>query len=155
HAVDLAGRRERLEITVLVVLGPALEGAELPEGARVGEQRDALADGQLAAAPLPLDLVGAAHLLGQLLPPADLLDLRLPRHRHPPPPPVPLSGSHARPWIATTLAGWCSVSGAEPALPVGAANFRGGPGRAGANHHVRLLCASMVGRHCYCVKSEQ
>src|SRR5207302_10465337 len=48
-----------------------------------------------------------------------------------------MSGSHARPWMAATMAGWCSVSGAEPALPVGAANLSGGPGRAGANHRLR------------------
>src|SRR5439155_38374 len=45
-------------------------------------------------------------------------------------------GSHARPWMAATLARRCSLSGAEPALPVGAANLSGGPGRAGANHRV-------------------
>src|SRR5207302_5933905 len=58
-----------------------------------------------------------------------------------------MSGSHARPWMAATMAGWCSVSGAEPALPVGAANLSGGPGRAGANRHLTLRCAAMDGRH--------
>ena len=75
------GRRELDELAgVGVVGGPAGEGADLVEAARVAEGVDALAHGQLARGVLALDLVLPAHAPGERLAAAELLDLRLPRH---------------------------------------------------------------------------
>src|SRR5206468_1177450 len=46
----------------------------------VAEAVDALANGELPAGVLALDLLGSAHAAGQRLPPAQLFDLRLPGH---------------------------------------------------------------------------
>ena len=46
----------------------------------VEQALQALANGQPSLVVLALDALGPAHLLGELRPPADLLELRFPRH---------------------------------------------------------------------------
>src|SRR5262249_8235719 len=55
--------------------------ADLVESCRVDQLVDAFPDGQPPTGTLALHLVGAAHRLGQLLAPAQLLELGIPDHR--------------------------------------------------------------------------
>lgn len=73
---------DRHEVDQLAVLvdGPAGQGADLVEGAGVEQKVDPLADGEPAGIAHALHALGAAHPPGQLLAPAQLGDLRLPRH---------------------------------------------------------------------------
>ena len=69
----------KLGQAALVVVGAlAGERADLAEGAGIDEAVDALADGKAAAGLLPRHLVGAAHLLGETLADAQLIELGLP-----------------------------------------------------------------------------
>ena len=80
-AAEAVGRRHRDEAVVGVVLGAAGQGADLAERAGIDQPADALADGELALAMLAIDLVGAAHLLGEILPPAQFVEFALPSLR--------------------------------------------------------------------------
>src|SRR5207248_4267197 len=93
---DVVGGRELLQRPVGPVFREPGQPAPLLEAARVEERVDPLADGQPAGVLLPLDALGAAHLPGQLLPPAEFVNLRLPGHaamlrRRPNPQAAPLA----------------------------------------------------------------
>ena len=77
-ADDAVGGGQRGEL-VAVPLGAAGEDAGLAEAVGIDEQVDSLADGQLAAAFVEGDIVGAAHLPGQLGAALDFVEFGLPR----------------------------------------------------------------------------
>jgi aryl-alcohol dehydrogenase (NADP+) len=74
------GRREALELVLLVVGRPAGDLADLVEGAGVHQLGDPLADRVTSAVVLSPDALGAAELLRELLAPPELIQLRLPVH---------------------------------------------------------------------------
>ena len=74
------GRHEIYQLAIGAVFGPAGDGADLVERIRIEQSLDTLAHRQLAAVALALDLVFAAHLAGQGLATAQLVDFRLPGH---------------------------------------------------------------------------
>ena len=90
---DHVGRQERLELAVAVVGAPARERAGLVERPGVEQARHALADREAAGRVLAGDALLAAHLLGELGPPSQLVELLLPGHR-----PGRYSSSSSDPW---------------------------------------------------------
>ena len=72
------GRQDRGQAALGVIAGEPGQGPDLGEAAGVGQQLDALADGEPARGPLPCHLLRAAHGQRRLPAPADLLDLRHP-----------------------------------------------------------------------------
>lgn len=75
-------RRREVHELVAFVGGEAGQGPDLVEGAGVAEPVDPLADGQPSLVVLALDALGSSHALGELGPPADLVELGLPGHEH-------------------------------------------------------------------------
>ena len=79
-ASDEVGGHEAFQLADRVVLSLAGQRTDLAERAIVQQGRDPLADGQAAGVVLPPDLVRAAHALSEFVPPAELVQLRLPCH---------------------------------------------------------------------------
>ncbi len=85
-AVDLRGAEhevggsELVEIAVVVILSDAGQGADLLERAGIADGGDPLADRQLVEFVLARDLLGATHLVGELLALAQLTNFFLPAH---------------------------------------------------------------------------
>jgi hypothetical protein len=73
------GGQELHQFAVLVLCAPG-DRARLAEAAAVEQSFDPLADVESAARPLALDTLGPAHLAGELLAAAKLLELWLPAH---------------------------------------------------------------------------
>jgi hypothetical protein len=79
---DEVGRREARQLAVIVVDGRPGQRPDLVKRAVVEQFRQALAHRQPARLVLAADLVGPAHPLGQFPPPAQVVQLWLPRHEH-------------------------------------------------------------------------
>jgi hypothetical protein len=79
-ADDRVRRQKVRELTVLVVAAAARERSGLVERAGVEQPLDPLANRQPAGCVLPRDPLLAAHAPGELLAPAQLLELGLPGH---------------------------------------------------------------------------
>src|SRR5262249_20806634 len=78
-------RGPELDQLVTVVFRHSGNRAVFVERTFVEQPINTLADGQLAAIVLALDILGAAQLLGQLLAAANFIELRLPGHIRLPP----------------------------------------------------------------------
>ncbi len=74
------GSREAGQPSVGVVASGSGQCPDFAERGLIDQRGHTLADCQAAGVVLPPDLVRAAHLLGQLLPPAQLIQFRLPCH---------------------------------------------------------------------------
>ena len=114
HPLDPTLRHQPGEVAVLVVVATAAQAAELTERTGVGEQRDALAHGQLAARVLAGDAILATHLLDEAAALGQFVDFRLPAHDG-------TRGAAIAPFVAT--ASRRTVHGSPVAS---------GPGRSGA-----------------------
>ncbi len=77
---QIGGEKIR-ELARLVVFRLAGKRPHLVEGAGIEQPVDPLADVELALVVMAGELLGAAHLSGQRLAPAKLIDLRFPAHR--------------------------------------------------------------------------
>ena len=71
---------EARQLPVVVIRSRSGQRSDLTERAVVEQRGDPLADSQPPGVVLPPDLVRAAHPLGELLPPAQLVQFRLPCH---------------------------------------------------------------------------
>jgi len=133
------------EVAVLV-RRHAGEDADLAEGAVVQEAVDALADGELAAAALTLDVLLAAHPVGELSAVGELVQFRLPDHARAPLRGVPSlaerhGGLHWRglPMFRTAREEYCR--GTHPSVMLGwnkGSNPRPIPGADQGRQSVRL-----------------
>ena len=75
---EVGGHHRRDGAGVVAGRAPG-ERADLAEAGRVQERVDALAHRELALGAVTFHLLGAAHLLGELTPVSELVELRLPR----------------------------------------------------------------------------
>ena len=79
-AGDEVGRHEAGQLARIVISSRSGQRADLTERALVEQGRDPLADGEPPGVMLPPDLLRTAHRSARLLPPAQLVQFRLPCH---------------------------------------------------------------------------
>jgi hypothetical protein len=73
--------RPNTQFACLIVFADARDSAHFVEAAAIDQSIDALANGKTALIVLPLDLVGAAHLLCKGFAPRKFVQFGLPVHR--------------------------------------------------------------------------
>ena len=79
-ADDEVGCHEARQLAVGAVAGRSGERSDLVERAVIKQLSQPFPDGQPSGVVLPPDLLRTAHLLGEVLPPAQLIQFRLPCH---------------------------------------------------------------------------